>query len=385
MNFSFSKEQIDFKKSLDDLLGSNETRQLLSEIKKNSSDTDPRKLYKLLGENGYLAPNFPSEYGGLDKTIVEAALVIESMSDNGIPESLHVLSTFLVGNLLLEVATEKQKKKYLTEMARGEKTAIILYSEPKYGSDLGSLESTAILNEEGEYVLNGRKVYSVKSNIADYGLFAARTSNNISKYDGISLFMVPIQNNKNIHINEIPTLSDESLYEVCLENVKVSKEDIIGEVDEGWIIINKALSYERTGLDYYVRAKRWFLNIWSNEMVNEGFMSETKLIELARLKCKLEASKNLTYQVIEQVSNTGSIDELLASISKLYSSQLASDIVAKGHDLAGIKASIHKNHDYSPLYGSLDSAYRESPGLTISAGTTEMMLENISKFKLNIK
>ncbi|KIN31508.1 Acyl-CoA dehydrogenase, long-chain specific, mitochondrial precursor [Bacillus subtilis] len=382
MNFQLTKEQKEFRDTLRTFFQSKEIKELTNEIKNGPSDYDAREIYKLLGQERMLAPNFPEEYGGMGSSFFEAAILTEEMSYNGIPEALHVLSTLIVGNLILLSAKEEQKRKYLPSIANGDTNVCILYSEPKKGSDLSSLDSHAILEEDGTYLLYGRKVYSMKTHLTDYGLIAVRTSNKGSKYDGLTLFMVPLKN-KNVTITPIPSLSDESLYEVVLDGVYVSSSDLIGDLDEGWTIINKALSVERTGLDYLVRAERWFDLVWNRELDENGISNENTLIELTRLGSKLDASKALTYKVIDEFDRLGAVDESLAAISKYYASELACDVVWKGHDLRGIGASLSEGHGYNPLYGSLEAAYRETPGLTLSAGTSEMMLETISKFRLN--
>jgi alkylation response protein AidB-like acyl-CoA dehydrogenase len=376
-------EQEKFRKRIKDLFQSAEMKKLIDEVRSGNKDYDPRKIYQILGEQGLLAPNLPKEYGGLDKSLFETAALIEEMSLNGVPESLHVLSVLIVANLLYLSATKVQKQKYLPELATGEKFACILYSEPKIGSDLSALETKASLCKDGTYQLYGRKVYSMKTHLSDYGLCAARTSNKSSKYEGLTLFMVPLDS-KGVTINAIPSLSDESLFEVILDGVTVTEDDIIGKKDEGWSIINKALSVERTGLDYYVRAIRWFNLIFERAIMDNEVESENFLIEFSRLKCKLDSSRYLTYKVLDQLESTGSVDESLAAISKWYSSELACEIVWKGLELRGIKASLSEEHGYNPLYGSLEAAYREAPGLTLSAGTSEILLESISKFQLNI-
>lgn len=382
MEFEFTEEQHAFRSKLRALLQSTEIQNLVKNIKLQDADSDAREIYRILGSQGLLAPNFPVEYGGLGKTFFEAAILTEEMSYNGIPEALHVLTSLIVGNLLLLSATQRQKEKYLPDIAKGVKNVCILYSEPKSGSDLSTLEARATPCKDGGYLLYGRKLYSLKTHLTDYGLFAARTAKKSSRYDGLTLFMVPLKQ-AGVSLHPIPSLSDESLFEVILDGVKVTDDDVIGEKEEGWAIINKALSVERTGLDYFVRAQRWFDLIWNRELEENGLTNETNLIELTRLSCKLDASRYLTYKTFDEIERLGSVDESLAAISKWYASELACEVVWAGHDLKGIQGCLSENHGYNSLYGSLEAAYREVPGLTLSAGTSEMMLESIAKFRLN--
>ncbi|MEE3956202.1 acyl-CoA dehydrogenase family protein [Peribacillus frigoritolerans] len=384
MDFGFTEEQNKFRNQVRDLLKSPQIQELLIEIKSKDIDYDARDIYRILGRKGLLAPNWPKEYGGLGKSMIDVGVLTEELSYNGIPEALYVLSVLIVGNLLMLSATEEQKERYLPELSSGQKYACILYSEPKIGSDLSSLETRATLCEDGTYLLYGRKVYSMKTHLTDYGLCAARTSSKASKYDGLTLFMVPLQG-EGVYIKPIPSLSDESLFEVILDGVRVTDNDLIGNKNDAWSIMNRALSVERTGLDYFVRARRWFDLIWEREFDDNGITNESALIELTRLSCKLDASRLFTYQVLGEIENTGAVDESLAAISKWYASELACEVVWKGQELKGIEACLSEKHGYSPLYGSLEAAYREAPGLILSAGTSEMMLQSISKFRLNIK
>jgi len=383
LDFSFTQQQEKFRQEIKNFFESQEIQKILREIKSQNVDFDARRIYRLLGEQGLLAPNWSKEYGGLDKSFYEAAIVGEEMSNYGVPEALYILSVFIVGNLLNLSATDKQKQRFLKKIAKGIEFVTILYSEPKFGSDLSSIETKATLNKDGQYSISGRKVWSMKTHIADYGLCAARTSNLNSKYDGLTLFMVPLKD-KAVKLNRIESLSDESLYEVILNEVIVSEEDIIGELNKGWSIMNKALSVERTGLDYYIRAKRWFNSIRQREIEYDLNIDNNKLIDLMRLDCKLDVSSLLTYKVLGELQTTSGVDESLAAISKWYASELACEVVWKGHELGGIISCLREDHGYNPLYGSLESAYRETPGLTLSAGTSEMLLQSISKFRLEL-
>jgi alkylation response protein AidB-like acyl-CoA dehydrogenase len=381
VNFAFAEEQERFRGVIKNFFQSDEVQQVLKEIKETGEEVDPRKLYRIMGEQGFLAVNWPIEYGGQGKTMVESAIVAEEMSRNGIPESLHVISIQIVGMLLLKVATEKQKQLLLPPMAKGEAYACVLYTEPSAGSDLGGLKTRAELDQDGYYRIYGEKVYNMKTHLCDYGLCAARTTTRGTKYDGITLFMVPLKS-EGVSLTKIDSLADESFYKVTLNGVRVSPEMIIGEVDNGWPVINKMLAIERTGLDYYIRAERWYHMILQNAYQNGLVRSDSVLIELAKLGSKLDAARFLTYKSIEQMEDRGHVDESLAAISKWYCSELACEIIWKGLEVRGIGACLGDSHGYPEVYGSLEAAYREAPGLTISAGTSEMMLETLTKIKL---
>lgn len=380
MDFAFTEQQHAFRTSVCAFFESDRVQSQLHVIKQRPEEYDARSIYRLMGEQGLLAANWPTELGGQGRTTLEAAIVAEEMSRYGIPEALQVISIQIVGMLLFLSASEEQKQRYLLPMARGEEFACVLYTEPRSGSDLGSLETRAERQEDGTYAIYGRKVYSMKTHLTDYGLCAARTSHKGSKYEGLTLFMVPLHQ-EGVSLQPIASMADESFYEVVLDGACVGADAMIGELNGAWSLINKALAVERTGLDYYVRAQRWFDMIWDQAMNSGQVEDDTTLIELARLSSKLDASRLMTYRVLEQLQR-GAVEEVVAATSKWYASELACEVVFTGTELRGLEACMADGHGYSDLYGSLESAYRETPGLTISAGSSEMMLETIAKMGL---
>lgn len=380
MDFSFTEQQQAFRAMVRTFFESDSVQAQLHLIKQRPEEYDARSIYRLMGEQGLLAANWPTELGGQGRTMLESAIVAEEMSRYGIPEALQVISIQIVGMLLFLSASEEQKKRYLLPMARGEEFACVLYTEPRAGSDLGSLETRAERQEDGTYAIYGRKVYSMKTHLTDYGLCAARTSNKGSKYEGLTLFMLPLRQ-EGVSLQPIDSMADESFYQVLLDGARVDADAIIGDLDGAWSLINKALAVERTGLDYYVRAQRWFDMIWDQAMNSGQIEDDTTLIELARLSSKLDASRFMTYRVLEQLQK-GAVEEVVAATSKWYASELACEVVFTGTELRGFEACMADGHGYSDLYGSLEAAYRETPGLTISAGSSEMMLETISQMGL---
>ncbi|WP_128896680.1 acyl-CoA dehydrogenase family protein [Longirhabdus pacifica] len=374
MNFSFTNEQIAFRKQVSSFFQSEEIREEVKRIRQHK-ELDATSIYRMLGEKKWLAVNWSEHYGGQGKTLTEAAILSEEMSKAGVPEALHVISIQIVGMLLYMVANEEQKERYLIPMAAGEKYAAVLYTEPHAGSDLSSLKTEAKRMEDGSYNIYGTKVYSMKTHLADYAITAARTTHAQSKYDGLTLFMVPLKKD-GVYIKPIDSMADESFFEVKLDGVNVSDADRIGELDKGWAIINQALAIERTGLDYYIRALRWF-HMVESQMTNTADVSAK--VELKKLKSKLQSSRLLMYKILDQFERTGNVDESLAAMSKMYASELACEVVWKGFELRGTGASLCQDHGYPAHLGSLESAYRETPGLTISAGSTEMMLETVAK------
>ena len=214
----------------------------------------------------------------------------------------------------------------------------------------------------------------MKTHLADYGLLAVRTSTSDSKYKGITLFMLPLDL-EGVIINKIDAISDENFYEVIIEQVELSKEHIIGEIDQGWEIINRALTLERTGLDYYIRSQKWLKIIIDN--MND-VQKERYGERLSGLAFENTLVREYVFNILNNFDQGKNPRDSEGAIIKYYSSELANKVVRFGIEVFGTSA-FRKGEDgiYSHYDDYLESIIREAPGLLLSAGTTEIMLETI--------
>jgi alkylation response protein AidB-like acyl-CoA dehydrogenase len=330
------------------------------------------RLYRVLGERGLLAPHWPAEYGGRGRSFAEGIIATEELVRAGIPATLHISTVQIVGQLLLLIGTPEQKRRYLPGMARGEDYVSVLFTEPESGSDLGSLTAVAEGGPDG-YLITGTKIFNLKAQLAAYGLCAARTGRGSTKYSGISLFMVDMRA-PGIRVTPIPSIFDEPFYRVQLDRVRVDRVGLLGEEGDGWALLSKVLAIERTGIDYYLKAERWFgaaMSCLARRPAAErgdGGLHE----EVGRYVAALHASRLLSWEELGNVM-TDRADEISTAMAKYYSSELASAIGRWGGQipsaadrLAGSVATI------------LDEAYLEAPGLTLSGGASELMLQLVA-------
>jgi len=218
-----------------------------------SHDSDPRPMppgympardfERKLGAKGWLALSWPVEYGGGGRPIKEQFLVEKEVALHGGPAS-DAMARVIVAPLLMHAANEEQKQRYLPEMARGEATFCLGYSEPASGSDLASLETKAIRDGD-DYVINGRKIWTSGAESSDYCWLAARTDPESSRHAGISMFVVPMKQ-PGIEIRPIVNLLDKHWFnEVVFEDVRVPISERIGDEGGGWGLLASALGVER--------------------------------------------------------------------------------------------------------------------------------------------
>jgi alkylation response protein AidB-like acyl-CoA dehydrogenase len=363
----FTEEQERFRREVRALLADEPVR---AEIKRLRSGDEPepdvRPLYRELGRRGLLAPNWPLEYGGSGRGLVEAAIAAEELVRAGVPDTLHVNTIQIVGLFILMAGTPRQKATHLPAMARGERFASVLYTEPACGSDLGSLSTTARRGADGDWRLSGVKVFSMKTHFADLALCAARTGAPDSRYDGISLFLVDLHA-RGVQRTLIRSIADEQFHRVELDDVRVPAGDLLGTENGGWPLLTQSLAVERTGLDYSLKAEQWLAAACE---VLAVCPDDVAVEEIGRFGAAVTASRLLTWRVITGLAQDR-VDEPAAAMAKLYNSELAQRI-------AMWAAARLPDCGRAPRAAAiLESAYREAPGVTIAGGTSDMMLRII--------
>lgn len=365
MDFGLSDAERRFQGTLRDVFAAADMREALAAARET---LDPRPVYRRLGDEGLLAASWPRELGGGGLGVVEAALVFEALARHGVSETLHVLSVQTVGGLLLRAGTDAQKQALLPRMARGELFCCVLYTEPGAGSDLAALETRAVPDGAERFTLHGNKRYSLATNLSDYGLCLARTTEGSSRYDGLTLFLVPLAA-AGVTVRCIPGIAPEPFWAVDLDGVAVERAAVIGGVDRAWPSIVGALALERTGLDYCVKGDRW-LDALLTGATGIGARDDAR-IELARLGGRLKAARLLSYRTLGRLASSDQA-ERSAAMTKWYASEVAADI-------GGLAPALFD----APAFAGDDllvAAYGEAPGLTVSGGTSEIVLGALASF-----
>lgn len=363
MDFGFTAREADFRNQVRAVLDTPGVRELLTRLSAESGEPDERPLYRRLGAAGVLAVGWPRRYGGRGLSARETAIAVEEMMRAGVPDTLLVNSIQTVGQLLLLVGTDEQRDRILPRLARGEMFASVLYTEPEAGSDLGGL-TCAAEPEAGGFRIVGTKVFSLKSLRCDIGLCATRTAPGSVKYDGISLFLVDLHA-PGVRMERMPTMPDEQFTIVHLDGVAVRRDDVVGGLGNGWPVLMRALALERTGLDFALRAERWY------ELARCGADDPHEQERTGRFGARVAAARLLAWQA-GPAAEDGSADPVAAPVAKWYASELAAQLAAWAAVRHGLDAD-------GALTAAVDRAYREAPGLTLAGGTSEMMLQAIAE------
>jgi alkylation response protein AidB-like acyl-CoA dehydrogenase len=196
-----------------------------------------------MAERGWTTPDWPKEVGGGGLSPAEAKILKEEMRRIGARNPLNSFGISMLGPALLKYGTDEQKQRFLPPIVRGEIRWCQGYSEPGAGSDLAGLQTKA--EDMGDhYLVNGQKVWTSYADQADWIFCLVRTSTE-SKHGGISFLLFDMES-EGVSTKPILLISGYSPFcETFMDNVKVPKDQVVGEVNKGWDVAKYLLGHER--------------------------------------------------------------------------------------------------------------------------------------------
>ncbi len=238
-----------FRQDVRDFLATAPTPEILEAGRKTTSVFAPFKQamawQKILFDKGWVAPSWPEEYGGTGWSIHQRYIFAEECNRRGVPPLLPQ-NLQMVGPAVLGFGTDEQKAKYLPGMLSGEDFWCQGYSEPGAGSDLASLKCRAD-SDGDDYVLNGSKTWTTYGHHANKMFALVRTSSEGKPQQGITFLLLDMDLS-GIEVRPIIGLDGEpEQCEVFFTDVRVPKQNRIGEENEGWTVAKYVLEFERGG------------------------------------------------------------------------------------------------------------------------------------------
>lgn len=240
MDLFYTREDEEFRAHVRAWLEENLPREPLETL--DAQKAWHRKMY----DAGFLGMGWPVEYGGRAARPMEQAIVGEEMARVNAPPAVNGLGISIVGPTLIHHGTEAQKQRFLQKILTAEEIWCQLYSEPNAGSDLASLRASAELVGD-HFIVNGQKVWTSGAHRSDWGLMLVRTDPDAPKHLGISCILVDMHS-PGVEVRPLKQISGSIEFsEVFFNNVKVPAENLVGELNTGWMIAQTTLSYERGG------------------------------------------------------------------------------------------------------------------------------------------
>jgi alkylation response protein AidB-like acyl-CoA dehydrogenase len=204
---------------------------------------DNKVWYFKLAEQGWLAPGWPREWGGMGLSAARQIIMTEELERHGCART-NDHGIVMVGPLLIRYGTEAQKRFFLPKILVGEHIWCQGYSEPNAGSDLASLRTEAVLDGDS-WVINGQKTWTTLAEDANWIFLLARTDRAAKKQEGISFLLVPLDT-PGVTVRPIINLEmHDEFCETFFDNVRVPVGNLVGEVNKGWTMAKALLGFER--------------------------------------------------------------------------------------------------------------------------------------------
>jgi alkylation response protein AidB-like acyl-CoA dehydrogenase len=346
------------------------------EAMEHASKLDP-DVIKQCFDLGLMAIESPEEYGGAGSTIFNAIIAIEELArvDASVSVFVDVHNT-LVTNAFMRWGNEDQKKKYLTQMAESRVGAYAL-SEAGSGSDAFALKTRAV-DKGDHFELTGQKLWITNGNEAEIFLLFA-TIDPEAGYKGITAFIVE----KGFEGFSVGKKEDKlgirasSTTELILDNCKVPKENVLGEVGKGYKVSIETLNEGRIGIaaqmlgiaqGAYEAALKYTAE---REQFGSALNSfQAVQFQLAEMAVEIEATRLLVYNAA-RLKDAGKSFLKEAAIAKLYSSRCAEHVSSKAIELFG-------GYGYVKDY-PVEKYWRDSKIGSIYEGTSNMQLQTIAK------
>jgi alkylation response protein AidB-like acyl-CoA dehydrogenase len=315
-------------------------RDVLPLVEKGEKEKDiPRDLKDKAKEIGLYGLDVPVEYGGQGGDYLYNLIASEEMSRVWPSFGTFFLINWMFTHAILTFGNEEQKRKYVTEVAKGEKVAAFANTEPNAGTDVAGIQTTA-KKVNDHYVINGKKIFITNGDIADYYLVTARTYAGNPRWKGISMFIVDKDNVKIEGRIETTGLKASHTAEISFNEAKVPEENLLGEEGMGFKYAVASFDYART--------------IVSAQAVGIAQAALEKMIEYSIQRTsfgeKIASFQNVQQHISESLADlyasrlitywAGNLKEgndyvIVASIAKFFSTEAAERIVLRAMRVFG--------------------------------------------------
>jgi len=382
LDFSLTPEQEALKKEFDNFFRE-EMKKAPPLGAENIYDNDEgwdfhRYLARRLGEKGWISRPWPRAYGGLEASILEQLLFNEAKAYHRAP-GIDIQGVCMLAPTLLASGNEEQKQQHLPPIAKGEIMWCQGWSEPNAGSDLASLKTRAVRNGD-HYIINGQKTWTSGAHRAQWCFMLARTDPEQPRHRGLSFFLVDMSS-PGINLRPVKAMNGTHMFnEMYFDDVKVPKENMVGDENRGWYVSLMTMNFERSSIGFMAEAKRnleELIQFCKETERNGKRLAEQPLVRhlLAQLTIDIEVGLALSYNVawLQQKGEAFMIPAAVtACTGKVYGSELGQRLAYAGARILGLYGQVKAGSKWAPLKGKFESSYQECISINIGGGTSEI-------------
>ncbi|MBE3603761.1 acyl-CoA dehydrogenase family protein [bacterium] len=392
MDLNYTPEEEAFRRQVRNWLDENIPTSGLRGFDRNA-DRDKSTLEKMkiwqrrVHQAGYLALSWPKEYGGQAMDPVRQSIVNEEMVRTRAPALIGAMGISMVGPTLITWGNDEQKARYLPKILTAEEIWCQGYSEPGSGSDLASLRTRAEIVGD-EFVVNGQKVWTSNAHFADMMFCLVRTDPDAPKHRGISYILIDMKS-PGITVKPLVQMTgDRGFNEVFFDNVRVPRRNLVGKLNEGWMVANATLFHERNMLGSTTTTQMLFnrLKTLAAATMRGGRpLTEDPVFRqrLADLEIRVEATK---YHMLRQLTDSirGRNPGLGAWVNKLVGTELNHDLATAAMEAMGDYAMLARDDGHAMDRGFWPYEWMFTLGLVIGGGTSHIQKNIIAERGLKL-
>lgn len=340
-----------------------------------------REALRKMGRDGWIGLGWPKELGGRGLSPIEQFIFVEEVMRVGYP--FPFLTTESVGPQLAEAGNEWQRSEIVPRILAGDCMIAIGYSEPGAGTDLASLKTSAVRDGDG-WVINGQKMWTSLAHFCDYVWLAVRTDPDApKKHKGISVFLVPTSD-PGWSATRVVTLGGVKTNATYYDNIRVTEQNLVGELNGGWRLITGQLNRERLSLVNYGPTAVLFNTVvkWAMDtrLPAGGRVVDQPWVQmnLAKVRAGVEVLKLVAFKQAWAMTE-GKLDMADASAAKVYGSEYFIEAYRALAEIIGQAALVNRKSETGiVIQGKLERLYRTASIITFGGGTNEIQRDIIS-------
>jgi alkylation response protein AidB-like acyl-CoA dehydrogenase len=369
MDYDIGAEATALRGELRRLVGEHLPPDFLGAFTSNPDDLERVQGFcRLLAEQGLLCMAWPEEYGGRGASAWEQTVVREEMWAHHEPRGAQYMGVNWVGPAIMRHGTEEQRQAHLPPIAGGEVIWCQGFSEPNAGSDLASLQTAARRDGDG-WRISGQKIWTSYATMAQWCFLLARTSKGQKKQQGITVFLVPMSDPA-IEVRPITCmLGPHHLNEVFLDDLWVTEADVLGEVDEGWKVVQEVLAFERVGIARYARCERLLRKAPAVLGDDWDALGDELRGRWARMLVHCRRARLLAYRVIS-LQSRGQVTPADAAGYRIAVTKLDQDSAEVLMEIVAQASSSSDEH--RRFRRAVEDHWRYAQAATVASGSIEM-------------
>jgi len=338
-----------------------------------AEEEDPARLKSFnrqLAAKGWIAPAWPREYGGMALGPVEQLVFGDELAYFRAPNGARTPAVGYAGPTIMLYGSEEQKLRHLPGITNWDVVWCQGFSEPGSGSDLASLQTTAVRDGD-EWVLNGTKIWTSSGHYADWMYLLARTDPEAPKHKGISYFVLDL-GTPGVAFHQLRNMAGRAGFgQFFFDNVRMPADSLLGEANRGWYMATTTLDLERSNIANAGGARRTIDDLRGylrHSGRRAGASHRTRLAELA---IETEVATMQSYRVASILA-AGGVPNQEASLLKLFLSELDQRIANAGLQVLGLYGALMPGSPLARLQAQFALTYLTTVPRTIAGGTSEI-------------